>query len=95
MAPHLTPSEQDAVLDFADKGYTQEQMLEKIAKKRAQRDIEAPTVKVVQRFLRGKTHRRGRVETRGRKKTYSRKNGFDLALGLPCWSSLVENLVDN
>ena len=66
MAPHLSPAEQDILLDAHASGKTTTEAFAVLQKRRARAGTPMVNVTVVRRFLRGKTHKRGRSETRGR-----------------------------
>jgi transposase len=72
MAPHLTPQEQDRVVQLKAKGKEPTFILKKINSLRHGRGVHPLAVDAVRRALRGKTHLRARPETRGRKRTFSK-----------------------
>ena len=74
MAPHLTPSEQDAILRARAEKKSTKEIFDSVAQRRQRHDIEMVSITVVRRYLKGKTHKRGVPEVRGRPRTYSRKN---------------------
>ena len=74
MAPHLTPAEQDIMLQAKAMSKTPSEIYEKLGALRRRKNIEMVNITVARRLLNGKTHKRGIAETRGRKRTYSRRN---------------------
>lgn len=68
MAPHLSAKEQDFLRGLIGKGLPPVEIHERLAAKRAKKDMAAPSLPNLRRALKGFTYKKGIKETRGRKK---------------------------
>ena len=70
MAPHLTSSELDQILEWKGHKRTKE-ILDMLAEQRTWQGVQPFSLSAIRKALRGNTHRRGRSETRGRNRRVS------------------------
>ena len=59
---------------WKNKGLQPVEIHAKLAQAREKKEVEAPDLTVVRKFLKGQTHKRGAVETRGRHRLYTAAN---------------------
>ena len=76
MAPHLSDAELDKVTFMSKKGKSTNDILNRIEKDRENMGIEPPLLRVIQKAVRGETHKRGLAEARGRKRTWTQSQVF-------------------
>ena len=70
MAPHLTSSELDQILEWKGHKSTKE-IHDMLAEQRTREGVQPICLSAIRKALHGNTHRRGRSETRGRKRRVS------------------------
>ena len=80
MAPHLTSSELDQILEWKGHKRTKE-IHGMLAEQRTRQGVQPFFLSAIRKALHGNTHRRGRSETRGRKRRVSARavEALDLA----------------